>query len=68
MSSTMATTVVTHTFDNPVTPGQPEQRGWRRFVHLQWTRQKLGMLKIAEAIVVFLAMCIMGSVSNVVGM
>jgi len=56
---------------DPVNPGSPQPgpgpTGWRRFVHLHWLRRPVGMLKIAEFVIVFLAVCIMGSVGNVAG-
>ena len=40
----------------------PSQTGWRRWVTFAWVRTPLGLLKLAEFVVLLLALAIMGSI------
>ena len=48
-------------------PPENNASGWRRYVHLEYCRRPIGILKVFEWIVSLLALIIMGSLPNTEG-
>ena len=44
--------------------GRAGGTGWRRWVHLEWIRLPLGMLKLAEGALTLLSLIIVGSIRD----